>query len=169
MDLVAVFASELQNILTPQDGWSVNLIVRVFLSSTLLLAYVIALARSFGSRTFASFTSYDFLTNVAAGSLVASAILGDSIVESALSILVLVLWQWLVSRLSAQSKAAQRVFDNEPVVLIENGELREKAMHRARVSQGNLHQQLRDAGVTEVSQVRFAVLESGGTITVVKG
>lgn len=168
MDLAAVFASELQNILTPQEGWSVNLIVRVFLSTTLLLVYVIALARTFGSRTFASFTSYDFLTNVAAGSLVASAILGDSVVESALSILVLVLWQWLVSRMSAHSRAAQRVFDNAPVVLVENGELKEGAMHRARVSQGNLQQHLRDAGVTGMSEVKFAVLESGGTITVVK-
>lgn len=156
------------DLLTPEDGWSVRLVVRIILSTTLLLGYIVVLARTFGSRTFATFTSYDFLTNVASGSLVASAILGRSIVESSLSVLVLVLLQGMISALSARSPRAQRVFDNGPVVLIERGQIRHEAMRRARVSDAILNEELRSAGVNSIDGVAFAVLESGGRISVVQ-
>lgn len=84
--------SALLEILTPEGGWSAHLIVRVGLSTVLLFLFIVLLARAFGTRTFSFFTSYDFLTNVAAGSLVASAILGSvrlAVLESGGSISVL--------------------------------------------------------------------------------
>lgn len=160
--------SVLTELFTPQGGWSLRLILRTVLSSLLLLGYVIVLARTFGSRTFASFTSFDFLVNIAAGSLVASAILGQSIVEAGLSLLVLVLAQWAISAWGARSEAVQATVDNSPVVLVENGVLRGDAMRRSRVARATLDQKMRDAGVTDLPDVKFAVLESGGTISVVK-
>ncbi|GGL85283.1 hypothetical protein GCM10010840_24020 [Deinococcus aerolatus] len=154
--------------MTPENGWSVRLVVRIMLSTALLFGYIVVLARTFGARTFATFTSYDFLTNVAAGSLVASAILGKSVVESSLSLLVLVGLQAVVSGLSARSERAQRVFDNGPVVLVERGQIRREAMRRARVSDAILQEELRQAGVNSVEGVAFAVLESGGRISVLQ-
>ncbi|CAM3295313.1 DUF421 domain-containing protein [Deinococcus saxicola] len=156
----------LKDLLTPENGWSVQLVVRIALSTLLLFGYIIVLARTFGARTFATFTSYDFLTNVAAGSLVASAILGKSIVESSLSLLVLVGVQATVSAISARSERAQEFFDNGPVVLVERGQIRREAMRRARVSDAILSEELRRAGVNSVGGVAFAVLESGGRISV---
>lgn len=168
MSLPDIIWTELVNILTPEQGWSVQLVVRTILSTTLLMGYVILLARTFGSRTFASFTSFDFLTNVAAGSLVASAILGQSIVESSLSILTLVLLQWGISGLSARSAAARQTFDNAPVVLVEKGCKLSGNMQRARISDEILYQHMRSAGVLTLSDVQWAVLESGGSISVVR-
>ncbi|GGM13329.1 DUF421 domain-containing protein [Deinococcus aerophilus] len=160
--------SVLSELLTPQNGWSVRLVIRIVLSTLLLFGYIVVLARTFGSRTFATFTSYDFLTNVAAGSLVASAILGRSVVESSLSLLVLVGAQSLVSGASARSRRAQQVFDNGPVVLVERGQMRREAMRRSRVSEAILHEELRQAGVNSLEQVAFAVLESGGRISILQ-
>ncbi|QFP75619.1 DUF421 domain-containing protein [Deinococcus sp. AJ005] len=156
------------DLLTPENGWSVQLVVRIVLSTLLLFGYIVVLARTFGARTFATFTSYDFLTNVAAGSLVASAILGKSIVESSLSLLVLVGVQATVSALSARSERAQEFFDNGPVVLVERGQIRREAMNQARVSDAILNEELRRAGVNSVEGVAFAVLESGGRISVLQ-
>lgn len=168
MTLLDTAWTELLNILTPEGGWTMNLVVRTMLSTTLLLGYVVLLARTFGARTFASFTSFDFLTNVAAGSLVASAILGQSIVESSLSILTLVGLQWLISRLSARFSAVQNTFDNPPVVLVEKGTKLKENMRRARISDDILHQHMRSAGVLDIADVQWAVLESGGSLSIVK-
>lgn len=146
-------ASALLEILTPEAGWSAQLVVRVTLSTVLLFTFILVLARTFGTRTFASFTSYDFLTNVAAGSLVASAILGRSIVEASLALLVLVLLQFVVSG----------------GILVERGVIQERAMRRARVSRAILDQHVRQAGLDDVGGVRLAVLESGGSISVLTG
>lgn len=161
--------SVLENVLTPQGGWSLEFLVRVLLSVGLLYALVVFMARLFGPRTFASFTSFDFLINVAAGSLVASSIMGRNLVEGALALSCLAVLQWLTSRLSARSTRFHDLVDNPPIVLIEHGQYLEGAMRRARVSQQSLEQQLRSQGVGEVSQVRFAILESGGTVSVVQG
>lgn len=61
------------------------------------------------------------------------------------------------------------VVDNPPVVLIERGQYLHSAMKRTRVSMQSLEQQLRSQGVTDVSKVQFAILESGGTISVISG
>ena len=163
-----VFLAALTEMLTPQGGWQPQLLIRIVLSTLLLFAYIVLLARTFGSRTFATFTSYDFLTNVAAGSLVASAITGKSVVESSLALLILVSVQAIVAAWSARSERAQAFFDNDPVVLVEHGTMRHAAMKRARVSPAILQQNLRSSGVTDVSEVKFAVLDSGGKISVVK-
>lgn len=157
----------LGDLLTPKGGWSAHLLLKIIISTLSLVGYVIALARLFGSRTFATFTSYDFLVNIAAGSLVASAILGDSLVESGLSLLVLVLAQWAISAGSARWGKVQRTFDNMPVILIEHGVVQVSAMRGSRVARASLDQALRDAGFTSPDGVKFAVLESGGTISVV--
>lgn len=161
--------SVLQNILTPQGGWSLEFFLRVGLSVLLLYVLVVLIARSFGARTFASFTSFDFLINVAAGSLVASAILGRNLVEGALALLCLALLQWATSLLSARSQRFHDLVDNPPVVLIEHGQYREEAMRRVRVSKQSLEQQLRSQGVSDVARVRLAILESGGSVSVVQG
>lgn len=159
----------LREILTPQEGWTLEFVVRIVLSTILLFAFVILLARTFGARTFASFTSYDFLINVAAGSLVASSILGQNLIEGALSLLALAVLQWLTSLVSARSRGMHDVVDNPPVVLIERGQISEQAMRKVRVSRQSLEQQLRNKGVQSIEKVRLAVLESGGTISVMTG
>lgn len=161
--------SVLRNILTPQEGWGTEFLLRVILSVLLLYALVVFIARSFGARTFASFTSFDFLINVAAGSLVASSIMGGNLMQGVLALLCLAVMQWLTSRLSARSTRFHDLVDNPPVVLIEHGQYLERAMRRARVSRQSLEQQLRSQGVGDVAQVRFAILESGGTVSVVQG
>ena len=159
----------LQDLLTPQGGWSLEFVVRTGLSVLLLFALVIFIARFFGPRTFASFTSFDFLINVTAGSLVASSIMGQNLMGGALSLLGLALLQWLISFLSARVQGFHDLVDNPPVVLIERGVYQFSAMRRVRVSKQSLEQQLRSQGVTDVDNVQFAILESGGTISVISG
>ena len=164
-----IFISVLRTLLTPQEGWSAEFFLRVALSVLLLFALVILIARTFGSRTFASFTSFDFLINVTAGSLVASAIMGKNLVGGALALLCLAGVQWLISFFSARFRPWHDLVDNPPVVLIEHGHYQHRAMRRVRVSMQSLEQQLRSQGVTDVESVQFAILESGGTISVISG
>lgn len=164
-----LFLSVLREILTPEGGWSLEFVMRVVLSTLLLFAFVIMVARTFGPRTFSSFTSFDFLINIAAGSLVASAIMGQNLIGGALSLLCLAVLQWAVSGFSARSRRFHDTVDNPPVILVNNGNIDEAAMRRVRVSRQSLEQQIRDKGIGSVENVGMAVLESGGTISVMQG
>lgn len=144
-------------------------LLRVVLSSLLVYVYVILVARTFGPRTFASFTSFDFLINVAAGSLVATAIAGQNLVEGVIAIACLAVLQAITSRWGARSERFHDLVDNPPVVLVENGRALSKNMLHARISRQSLDQKLRDQGITSLSKVHLAVLESGGSISVLQG
>ena len=163
-----VVLQAVQDVLTPLGGWSMALVVKIVAATLLMLAYIVVLARTFGTRTFSSFTSYDFLTNVAAGSLVASAVLGPSIAPAAIALLVLVIAQMVISAAGARSRTVQDLVDNDPVVLVADGRILHDRLRRERVSPVILEQHLRQAGVTGVEEVRYAVLESGGTISVIR-
>lgn len=166
MDLIPAILADL---LTPPEGWSLRFVLRVIFATVLLYGYVVLIARGFGSRSFASFTSYDFLTNVAAGSLVASAIMGPDIVAGSLGLAVLVILQAAVSGASARWPGFARLSDNAPVVLVAHGRMQHAAMRRARVTPANLSEHMRRAGALSLADIRYAVLESGGTISIVQG
>jgi uncharacterized membrane protein YcaP (DUF421 family) len=57
--------------------------------------------------------------------------------------------------------------ESPPTVLITNGKLLDDAMNRERISPDELMSEMRKQGVRHLSDVRFAVLESGGNITFV--
>lgn len=155
--------------LIPEGGWSVQFVVRTVYSTALVFAYVILIARAFGARTFASFTSFDFLINIAAGSIVASSILGENIAGGALALGTLAVLQWIISKVNAVSSAGHRILDNPPTVLMERGRFLRDEMRRVRVSEQSIMQKLRNQGVTDMGKVRLAVLESGGNISIVSG
>ena len=157
-----------RDMVTPETGWSAELLLRTVLTTVVMFLAIVLLARLFGTRTFASFTTYDFLTNVAAGSLVASAILSDRMVEATVGLVVLVVLQYAVSSAAARSRAARDVADNDPVVLVQDGQVLAGPMRRARVSRAILDQHLRASGLNRVEEVHLAVLESGGSISVLQ-
>ena len=165
---MAMVVEIIADILTPAEGWSLRFVLRVVFSAMLLYGYVVLIARNFGSRSFASFTSYDFLTNVAAGSLVASAIMGPDIVAGSLGLAVLVILQAVVSGAAARWSWFARVSDNPPVVLVAHGRMQHAAMRQARVSPAILAQHMRSAGTLSLEDVRYAVLESGGRINIIQ-
>ena len=68
--------------------------------------------------------------------------------------------------LTWRSKKAERFFDGIPRVLIRNGKVRKQAIADERITHSELIEALRREGCTTITNVRFAVLENDGSITV---
>lgn len=73
-----------------------------------------------------------------------------------------------IERLSWWSPAVERLVDGEPMVLVEDGELRAEVARRERITLTELAQAMRASGVEHVHEVRLATIETNGQITVVK-
>jgi uncharacterized membrane protein YcaP (DUF421 family) len=57
------------------------------------------------------------------------------------------------------------VLDGEPVILLENGRPLESNLRRERISLGELAAQARQNNIADLASVRYAVLETSGTIS----
>jgi uncharacterized membrane protein YcaP (DUF421 family) len=60
------------------------------------------------------------------------------------------------------------VLDDRGVVLIEDGKIEESVMRSLRISDQELGMALHDSGLESVSQVKTAVVEPDGSITIIK-
>ncbi|SFP92347.1 DUF421 domain-containing protein [Sphingomonas rubra] len=92
----------------------------------------------------------------------------DSITESALFVVTVIFWSWLLNWLSWRFAALKWLTAAKPVVLIENGRFCRANMRRALMTTEELMQQLREEGVEDVGQVRHAMMEGDGEVSVVK-
>ena len=143
------------------------LYARVAAATVLTYVYVIALVRLSGKRTVASLTSFDWILNVAVGSLIAVAMTSpDKFWEVNLSILLVVALQWTASKLAFASRGVSAVLTAEPSLLVHQGRFMRDAMARARVNEDEIATALRAAGITRLEEAGAVIMETGGALRV---
>src|SRR5262249_15133127 len=71
------------------------------------------------------------------------------------------------ARLTYRHKRLQRLVENVPTVLIRHGEVVHANLDREHMSMAELRAALRKEGVASVSEVRWAILEEDGRVSVV--
>lgn len=150
---------------------SLDIVVRVFVLTTVALLWVVALVRVVGLRSFSKMTAFDFVATIAIGSLLAAAAAASSwslFFQSVLAIAALLAVQELLAVLR-RSERLRDILGNTPVLLMENGEFCEGALQLTRVVREDVLAKIRAANALRLSDVRAVVLESTGDISILHG
>lgn len=90
---------------------------------------------------------------------------GTPLLAGLLPILVVLSVELLLSVLSYRSVGLRQFLCGKPVILIENGRLLQENLKKTRVNTDELTEHLRLQGITDLSQVQYAILETGGAIS----
>ena len=91
---------------------------------------------------------------------------GIPLLAGVIPILTLVAFSMLLSQLSLTSLRFRRLACGAPSVLIREGRLQQEAMRRNRYTLDELLEELRGQGFTGVEEVKYAVLENSGHLSV---
>ncbi|WP_425569609.1 DUF421 domain-containing protein [Pseudonocardia yuanmonensis] len=91
-----------------------------------------------------------------------------SLATGLIALVVLFLLRHILSGVEHRA-VGRRLLSRQPVVLLRDGRILPDAMRRARISDDDLRQRLRLAGVVDREDVRLAVLERCGQISIVRG
>jgi uncharacterized membrane protein YcaP (DUF421 family) len=150
------------------NGW--DSVLRVIISGVLAYAAIVVLVRVSGKRTLASMSAFDFIVNVALGSLLATIILSRDVpvVDGVAAFLVLVGLQFAVSWSSAHSERVARLVGSEPRFLVYHGGFLHDAMRHERISEAEVLQALRSEGIASAEDVAAVVLESNGSLSILR-
>ena len=73
-----------------------------------------------------------------------------------------------ISTLLSKFPKIKFIFSARPSTLIKNGSICKKALEDARLSFDELFSQLRQQGYDDISQIKYAILEQNGNITVIQ-
>lgn len=136
------------------------------------LLWVVAIVRVVGLRAFSKMTAFDFIVTLATGSLLATAASSSSwtsYLQAITAIVVLLAAQFVLAWMRKRSEAVERSMENEPLLLMREGEFIDEAMRLSRVSRSDVIAKLREANALRMSQVRAVVLETTGDISVLHG
>ena len=123
-----------------------------------------------GKRRFmGDFTAFDILLGFVVGSVMARGVTGAvSLVNMILIIVTLMGLHWLVATISYYWQGFEKVVEDDPRKLIENGKVDRDAMKKSKISDDDLLQALRQEGsVEKPEEVKVAYLERDGSITVI--
>ena len=133
-------------------------------------AVLLVVMRLAGRRTLSELTPFDFVLLLIIAETTQQALLGDdfSIINSVVLIVTLCAVDIALSYVKRASPAAERLLDGVATVLISRGEPDERALRRARVDLDDVMDAARQQhGLERLDQVKFAVLEVGGNISIV--
>ena len=137
------------------------------LRAVIVYAVLLAMIRMSGKRTMGQFTAFDMLLIVLLGNAVQNALLGSdtSMSGGLLLAATLMVLNWLVGYATARNKRIERMLEGEPVVLARDGHVFRDVLRRELVSRDDFAKSMREAGCSDVSRVRLALLETNGHIT----
>ncbi|KXO01241.1 membrane protein [Aequorivita aquimaris] len=140
---------------------------RIVISCLGIYILVIAFTRIFGKRSFSKMSSFDFAMTVAVGSLIATTVLSStvSLAEGALGLLAIYFFQ-LTAAFFRRYKNFRDAIDNTPLLLMQQDQILQENLRKARVTEGDLRAKLREANVTDYSAIQAVVFETTGDITV---
>lgn len=74
----------------------------------------------------------------------------------------------LIGIISFKNKKAANIIDGIPQVLIYNGKINDKLVKKEKMTKHEIDESLRQEGCTRLDQVKLAVLENNGSISVIK-
>lgn len=135
-----------------------------------MIAYIVLLilGRLMGKKMISRITLFDFLIGVTLGSLAVRMSLGneDSLLMTVISAAVITSMAFITDRLNMKSNLFQKIEEGEPVILIQNGELRYESLSKAKISISKLLMLLRQKDVFDIADVDYAVFENDGCLSV---
>ena len=142
---------------------------QVAVATVVVYVAFLALVRLAGQRTLTTLSLPDLACVIALGAIIGrTALLAVPTLATGLVALVtLLLMQRLMSMLGRRTSVG-RWLHPEPLVLVQRGRLLPDNLRRARVSDDELRQHLRGAGIATLGEVAHAVLERTGEISILR-
>lgn len=151
------------------ENTTFDLALRSLVLGPIGLFWVIFIVRNIGLRTFSKMTAFDFIATVATGSLLANCATATNwqdFIQACGGMTFILVSQYILARLRRNNETVSKILENEPLLLVRDGEWIESAMDKERVSDSDLWAKLREANVTDLSKVRAVILETTGDISV---
>lgn len=132
--------------------------------------FLMIVFRIAGKRALAEMNAFDMVLLLIIGESVSQGLMGDdfSITTALLLVTTLVLMELAFAFIKQKSKTAEIWLDDAPLIVVEDGKPLADRMTRVRVDVEDVLEAARSThGLENLGQVKYAVLERGGSISVI--
>ena len=139
-----------------------------FIRTVILYLLIIAGIRLMGKRQVGELEPSELVLDLIIADLAAVPMqdFGIPLLSGIVPILTLLCITMILSVLTMKSVRFRAVICGRPSIIVENGKIRQSEMRRNRFTLDELMEELRLKGVTDLSKIKYAVLETNGQLSV---
>lgn len=150
------------------DGWSG--LARTLIVGMLAYVLLVFFLRVSGKRTLSKLNAFDLIVTVALGSTLATVLLSRdiSLTNGLVAFALLIGLQLIVTWSSVRLRWVRKLLTGEPTLLLYRGEFVAQALHQARVTRDEVRSAVRSSGILALDDVEAVVLETDGSMSVVR-
>ena len=143
-----------------------NFIIR----TVIIYAIVIFAVRLMGKRQISQLQTSELVVTMLISDLAVIPMQdgGQPLFSGVLPIFVLISLEIFLSVIMLKNKTIRRIVSGNPVIVIQNGRIQQKNMKALRLSVEELFEQLRQKDVFSLSDVAYAIIETNGSMSVIK-
>ena len=136
----------------------------------IVYGFLLVILRLTGKRQVGQLAPFDLVLLLVLSNAVQNSMNGgdNSVAGGIILTVTLVGLHWIVAWLTYHNKTIEGLIEGRPVLLIHNGHIDRKAVRKVQITMHELEAALRAEGCACAADVRFAVLENSGKISVVR-
>ena len=138
--------------------------------ATITFAFLFLLTRGLSKRSLGDLSPFEMLLLVTLGDIVQQGITQEdmSITGSVLAVSTFAFWISVLTWIAWRSDRGRRMIEGVPIVLVRDGKPIDAALAVEKMPLDEVLEAARQSGVDDLAQVRVAVLEVNGRISIIK-
>ncbi len=147
-----------------------NMLFRIMFRTVFFYFIIIFAYKLMGKRELGELSLIDFVISTVLSQMIAISIENykDPLIYTLVPLIILVLLQILLAIITLKNKKIRNFIDGKESLIINKGVLNIKEMIKQRYSLDDLLTQLRDKDIRSIDEVEYAILETGGKLSVFK-
>src|SRR5699024_11823899 len=128
------------------------------------------LTKVLGKTQISRITTFDFISALGLGELVGNALFDEKagIPEIAFVVFVWGALMYIVELITQKFKGTRYFLEGSPSIVIYNGKLIRDEMKKSKLDSNQLRHLLREKNVFAINEVEYAIMETDGTVSVLK-
>lgn len=136
----------------------------------IVFLFLLLFLRISGKRQIGQLAPFDLVLLLLLSNSVQNSMNGgdNSLVGGLISASSLLLLNLFLGFLVTRSKRAEFLIEGQPLILCHNGRCFHKVLVDQNISREDLDRAIREAGIDELKDVKFAILETNGAISVIR-
>ena len=154
----------------PANTISGGIMLISLLRTIIIYAFIILAVRIMGKRQISDMQTSELVITLVISDIIAIPLqsVDQPLMSGLLPIVVLVSLEIILSIIMLKSSKFRNVICGNPMVIITDGKVLKNQLKKLRISYEDLYSLLRQQGVFDVQQVRYAIVETNGSISILK-
>jgi uncharacterized membrane protein YcaP (DUF421 family) len=145
-------------------------ILEMVIRTVVVFISVYVWSRILGKKLISQMTFFDFVAGISLGSIAGSIMYSAniSLTTAIIGLSLFALLAFILDLLAVSSFKARKILDDEPTLVVKDGNILEEGMRKARLNMDELLFQLRQKNIFYLDEVELAYFETNGKVSALK-